>query len=104
MKAIVSVRNGNISETLKEYAVNKADSLFEDYPKITSINIVLDMQKTRSKAEVIVRAKGLEVEADTETYDMYESIDSVVDKAHAQLKKHHDKMQNHHKHEVKEQE
>lgn len=102
MSVVVSVRNGNISETLKEYAENKASKLLEDYPKITSIKIILDMQKARSKAEVIVRAKGADVEADVETYDMYESIDSVVEKAHAQLKKAHDKIQNHHKGEIKE--
>lgn len=102
MSVVVSVRNGNISETLKEYAENKASKLLDDYPKITSIKIILDMQKTRSKAEVIVRAKGADVEADVETYDMYESIDSVVEKAHAQLKKAHDKIQNHHKGEIKE--
>ena len=43
-----------------------------------------------------------DVEADIETYDMHESIDSVVEKAHAQLKKQHDKIQNHHKREIKE--
>jgi len=102
MSVVVSVRNGNISETLKKYAENKASKLLDDYPKITSIKVILDMQKTRSKAEVIVRAKGVDVEADVETYDMYESIDSVVEKAHAQLKKQHDKIQNHHKGEIKE--
>ncbi|MEI6055824.1 MAG: ribosome-associated translation inhibitor RaiA [Lentisphaerota bacterium] len=102
MSVVVSVRNGNISETLKEYAENKVSKLIEDYPIITSIKVILDMQKTRSKAEIIVRGKSTEVEADVETYDMYESIDKVVEKAHSQLKKHHDKLQNHRKGQGKE--
>ncbi len=101
MSVVVSIRNGNISETLKEYAQNKASGLLDDYPKITSINLILDIEKTRNKAEVIIRAKGVEVEADVEKYDMYEAIDSVVDKAHIQLRKHLDKLQHHRKPEVK---
>lgn len=101
MSVIVSVRNGNISDTLKKYAETKAARLVEDYPKITSIKVILDMQKTRSKAEIIVRGKHTDVEADVETYDMYESIDAIIEKVNVQLKKHLDKVQDHHKLPVK---
>ena len=97
MSVTVSVKHGNISETLKEYAQTKAYKLIEDFPKITTVKIIIDMQKTRSKAEIIVRAKHTDIEADIETYDMYESIDAVVKKVHIQLKKHHDKVTEHHK-------
>lgn len=102
MSVVVSVRNGNISETLKEYAENKASKLLEDWLKITSIKVILDISKTKNKAEILVRAQGVDIEADMESYDMYESIDSVVKKAHIQLQKHHDKLLNHHKGQGKE--
>ncbi|HBM15523.1 MAG TPA: ribosome-associated translation inhibitor RaiA [Lentisphaeria bacterium] len=97
MSVTISVKNGNISETLKEYAQNKAAKLIEDFPRITTVTIVLDMQKTRSKAEIIVRAKQTDIEADAETYDMYESVDTIIEKAYAQLKKQHDKITEHRK-------
>ncbi|HJO92131.1 MAG TPA: ribosome-associated translation inhibitor RaiA [Victivallales bacterium] len=97
MSIIVSVRNGNISETLKTYAEDKITSLIENFPKITSARVILDAQKSRYEAEVIIRGKNFNVEASDESFDMYDSIDSIADKANTQLRKHYDKVQNHYK-------
>ena len=98
MSVIVSVRNGNVSDTLKKYAETKAARLVEEYPKITSARIVLDMQKSRCKAELIVRGKNVDMEADYESFDFYESIDAVIEKISHQLGKHVDKVHDHKSH------
>ena len=97
MSVIISVRSGNISDTLKEYAETKANAMVSDYPKVTSINVVLSTQKSRYKAEIIVRGKNLNVEADYESFDLYDSIDAIIDKAKTQLRRHLDRVQDHHK-------
>ena len=97
MSVIVSIRNGNISDTLKQYAENKAETIANDYPKITSVRVILDCQKSRYKAEIIVRGKNLNIEADFESFDMYDSIDAVVEKTNTQLRRHIDKVQDHYK-------
>ena len=97
MSVIISVRNANISDTLREYAETKANTVASDYPKITSINVVLGSQKHRYKAEIIVRGKNLNIETDVESYDLYDSIDAVINKAGTQLRKHFDRVQDHHK-------
>jgi putative sigma-54 modulation protein len=97
MNVIVSVRNGNISDTLKLYAENKAEAVLSDFPKITSVRVVLDSQKSRYKAEIIVRGKNLNIEADNESFDMYDSIDAIMEKINTQLRRHLDKVQHHHK-------
>jgi putative sigma-54 modulation protein len=97
MGVIVSIRNGNISDTLKTYAETKAETIIDNYPKITSVRVILNCQKFRYKAEIIVRGKNLNIEADYESFDMYDSIDVVVDKTNKQLRRHLDKVQDHYK-------
>ena len=97
MSVIVSVRNGDISDTLKTYADNKANAIIDDFPKITSVRVILETQKSRYKAEILVRGKNLNIEADYESFDLYDSIDAVIDKANTQLRRHFDKAQHYHK-------
>jgi putative sigma-54 modulation protein len=97
MSVIVSIRSGNISDTLKLYAENKTEAIVSGYPKITSVRVILDCQKSRYKAEILVRGKNLNIEADYESFDMYDSIDAVIEKTSKQLRRHLDKVQNHHK-------
>ena len=98
MSVIVSVRNGNVSDTLKRYAETKAGKLAEEYSKITSVRVILDMQKARCKAEIVIRGKDIDIEADNESFDFYESIDAVVEKVAHQLSKHIDKVHDHKSH------
>ena len=97
MSVIISIRNGNISDTLKLYAETKAEAIITDYPKITSVRVILDCQKSRYKAEILVRGKNLNIEADYESFDMYDSIDAVIEKTNKQLRRHLDKVQDHYK-------
>ncbi len=97
MSVIVSIRNGNISNTLKVYAETKAEAILSDYPKITSVRVILDCQKSRHIAEILVRGKNLNIEADYESFDMYDSIDAVIEKSNTQLRRHLDKVQDHYK-------
>lgn len=98
MSVIVSVRNGDFSDIMKKYAETKAEKLMENYPKITSVRATLDLQKFRYKAEFIVRGKNVDVEADYESFDLYESVDKAAEKVEHQLDKHIDKIQDHNSH------
>ena len=97
MTIIVSGRHVDVTDSMKEYAESKLNSILEDKHKISSARIVLNLEKTRHLAEVIVHGKGLDIEADSESYDMYESIDAVMKKIERQLERYFDKKQDHHK-------
>jgi putative sigma-54 modulation protein len=97
MGIIVSGRHVEVTDSMKEYAENKLNAILEDKHKISSARIVLNLEKTRHTAEVIVHGKGLNVEADSESYDMYESIDTVMGKIERQIERYFDKKQDHHK-------
>ena len=97
MSIIVSGRHVEVTDSMKEYAENKLNSILEDKHKISSARVVLNLEKTRHIAEVIVHGKGLNIEADSESYDMYESIDTVMGKIERQIERYFDKKQDHHK-------
>ena len=97
MEITVTGRHMEVSEALREHATRKIQDIIEDIHKITSAKVVLELQKGRSKAEIIIHGKHLDVEADFESYDMYQSIDSAVEKAGRQIAKFIDKVQDHHK-------
>lgn len=98
MEIIVSGRHFDISPGLKEYAEGLVKGSFTDIPlKITSVRMVLDRQKNRQIAEIIVNMKHSDVESVAEGFDMHKSIDEVVEKALKQVRKHLDKLQDHKK-------
>jgi len=97
MSIIVSGRHVDVTEAMKEYAENKLGAVLEDKHKISSARIVLNLEKNRHKVEIIVHGKGLHIEAGTESYDMYESIDEAIGKVERQIERHFDKKQDHHK-------
>ncbi len=97
MSIIVSGRHVEVTESMKEYAESKLSAILEDKHKISSARIVLNLEKDRHFAEVIVHGKGLNIEADSESYDMHESIDTVMGKIERQIDRYFDKKQDHHK-------
>ncbi len=97
MEIIVSGRHLSVTDAIKAYAQEKLEAVLEGYHKISSARVVLDVQKSRCKAEIIVHGKNINVEADEESYDMYESIDKAIIKIDHQISKYFDKIQDHHK-------
>ncbi len=97
MEIIVSGRHLSVTEDIKSYAEEKLAGILDGYHKISSVRVVLDVQKARCKAEIIVHGKNINVEADAESYEMRESIDAAVAKIDHQISKYFDKIQDHHK-------
>jgi putative sigma-54 modulation protein len=98
MSVTVSGRGESITAAMKEYAESKVQEIIEGKNKISSAEVILATEKNRQKVEILVHGKHLIVEADFESYDMFESIDKAIAKADRQLEKFFDKKQDHHKH------
>ncbi len=88
MNITTTFRHMPISEPLKEYAEKKLSSVFEHFPQVESCHVILDIEKIRHIAEVVVSVKRHgKLEAKEESDDMYKSIDKVSDKIERQLNK-----------------
>lgn len=84
----VTGRHVSVTEAMKDYAIGKIEHLHLDYPKIIDAQVILDVNKHRHHAEVILFcANHITIEASTETDDMYASIDGVLAKIGRQMSK-----------------
>ena len=85
----ITVRHESITDSLRNYVHKKIGGLHLDYPKIIEAKAVLDVQKNRHIAEIILYcANHITIDASTETHDnMYASIDSTISKIARRMRK-----------------
>jgi len=92
MSIEVTLRHKTASEDLKNYAYARAERIIMQFPKISSIRVVLDMQRHLYEAEFVVQQKGMTAVGAKEHSDSFRSvIDIAAARAEKQLKKRHDK-------------
>ncbi len=94
----VTGRHVSITEAIKDYANKKVDNLHLDYPRIIEAHVILDVEKHRHFAEVILHCNNhITIEASHECDDMYASIDGVIDKIAQQMRKYKTKILRNHR-------
>ena len=85
----VTVRHEHVTDALREQAIKKIESLHLDYPRIIEAKIILDVQKNRHIAEIILFcANHITIEAHTEGKDMYVALDETIEKIARRMRKH----------------
>ena len=99
MQISVSGHHIEVTNPLREYVESKLDRLERHFDKITNIHVILSVEKQRQKAEATVHINGASLFADCTNEDMYASIDSMADKLDRQIKKHKEKLKDHHRQE-----
>ncbi len=85
----------DVTPALREYTISKFDKLQRHFDKISSINVVFDIEKIMQTAEATMHVAKLELHASSKSENMYSSIDSLVEKLDRQLIKHKEKLQSH---------
>jgi len=104
----ITARHMDATEKMQDYARGKAEAILAEFPQVENIHVILDVEKHRQMAEVVVQAKNhIRAEA-AETSDvMLASIDGAIDKVERQLRRLWDRIQDHRpamKHEEQERE
>ena len=85
----VTVRHEQVTDALRDYAHKKIEGIHLDYPRIIEAKAILDVQKNRHRAEIILFcANHITIDASSETDDMYKSIDETIDKIARRMRKH----------------
>ncbi|MDP2279644.1 MAG: ribosome-associated translation inhibitor RaiA [Nitrospirota bacterium] len=97
MNIIVNGRHLDLTPALKNYAEEKIKK-FERYSSnITEAVVTLSIEKYRHKAEVLLKANGVMIQAEGVTGEIYSSIDEVVEKLEKQVKRYKEKLVSHRK-------
>ena len=95
MQLNISGHHLDLTDSIKEYVENKLEKLDRHSDQITSINVILTVDKLEQKAEATVHVSGKDFFADSSSEDLYAAIDLLSDKLDRQLIKHKEKLRSH---------
>ncbi len=84
-----------VTEALRDYIEEKLERLERHFDRIIDIQVTLQVEKLKQKAEATMHIAGREVIANAEHEDMYAAIDLLADKLDRQLIKHKEKQLDH---------
>ncbi len=97
MQIDVTGQHLDVTPALRDYITGKLERLERHFDKVTHVHAVLSVEKLRQKAEATINVNGASLHANAENEDMYAAIDALVDKLDRQIKKHKEKITNHHR-------
>ena len=94
----VTGRHLQITDAINDHVTKKIESLHLDYPKIIEAHVILEVEKYRHSAEVILACSNhITIEACEECDDMYAAIDQVTDKIARQMRKYKTRLMRKHR-------
>lgn len=96
MQLNLSGHHVEITDSLRDYVSSKLGRLERHFDHVTNIHCVLTVEKLRHRAEATVNLTGGQLFADATEEDMYAAIDALVDKLDRQVRKHKEKLTDHH--------
>jgi len=97
MQLNITGHHVDVTDSLQNYVESKLERLERHFDNVTNVHVILTVEKQRQKAEATIHISGADVFADAVNSDMYASIDALIDKLDRQIKKHKEKMQDHHR-------
>jgi putative sigma-54 modulation protein len=93
----------SITEALRNYVAEKMSRLERHFDHVSSVHVVLEVEKERHIAEATLHVAGRkDVHANCVHDDMYAAIDMLVDKLDRQILRHKEKLTDHHRKEKSE--
>lgn len=93
MNVIISGKNIEVSDYLRDVVEKKAQKLEHYFKPGTEMHVTLSIEKSRHIAEVTVLFDGIVLRGEEATGDMYSSIDVVLKKLERQMRKHRTKLE-----------
>jgi putative sigma-54 modulation protein len=96
MQVNVSGHHVAITDSLRGYVESKIERLERHFDLVSDVHCILTVEKLRHKAEAKVNVNGDTIFAETTDEDMYAAIDGLVDKLNRKVRKHKEKLVDHH--------
>jgi len=97
MKVIITSKNFNASDHLKETIEKKFDKLKKYFSKDIVANVMISVERGKQKMEATINARGMIFRAEESAIDAHEAVDRVVEKLSSQMSRFKTKLQKKHK-------
>lgn len=95
MEIHISGQQIDVTPALRQYVEDKIDKFPRLFENLTSLNVVLSLEKLQHKVDGTLGVSGRVLHAVDMKSDMYAAIDGMVDKLVAQLRKYKEKRKDH---------
>ncbi len=97
MQITLSGHHVEVTPALRSYVTGKLERIERHFDQVTDIKVILSVEKQRQKAEATINTGGASLYADAVEADMYAAIDALADKLDRQIKRHKEKLTDHHR-------
>ncbi len=101
MQVIIKGHQIDVTQALREHTESKLDRLTRHFDHLHELSVVLSIEKLLHKAEATILVSGKALHAEAVASDMYAAIDALADKLTAQVRKHKEKVTDHHNEDVR---
>lgn len=96
MQPTITGHHIDVSPALRERITTKMGKLERHFDHFTDSHVVLTVEKNRHQAEATISVSGARLYGSSVEEDMYAAIDSLMDKLTRQIRKHKEKLTDHH--------
>jgi putative sigma-54 modulation protein len=96
MKVNMTGHHVEITSAIRDYINEKMTRIERHFENATDINLILTVEKLEHKAEATLNVSGNTLHAHAVDQDMYAAIDALTDKLDRQVRKHKEKITDHH--------
>lgn len=86
----------DVTPALRKRINSKMGRLERHFDQVTDSHVVLTVEKNRHQAEATINVSGAKLYASSVDEDMYAAIDTLMDKLVRQIRKHKEKLTDHH--------
>jgi len=96
MQINITGHHVEITPAIRDYINEKLERIERHFENATDIHFILTVEKLEHKAEATLHVSGNTLHAHSVEQDMYAAIDSLADKLDRQVRKHKEKITDHH--------
>lgn len=96
MQLKLSGHHVELTDALRSYVEKRLDRISRHFDNVIDVTCVLTVEKLEHKAEATLHVSGGNIHADAVDGNMYAAIDMLTDKLDRGVKKHKEKLQDHH--------
>ncbi|MCU0564584.1 MAG: ribosome-associated translation inhibitor RaiA [Desulfobacterales bacterium] len=95
MNLTITGHHLEVTPAIRDYVAGKLDRVIRHFDNVTSVNVILSVEKLHQKAEVTVHVRGKDIFVETDDADLYAAIDGLVDKLDRQVLKYKERNADH---------
>lgn len=86
---VITGRHVEVTDAIRDFVYKKVEGIHLDYPRIQEVKVIIDVQKERQIAEVILFCSDhITIDASTTQSDLYAAIDETFSKIMRRMRKH----------------